>query len=1006
MTIAQTLEVVHGLVNNVKVVMNDGKRSVDGIWKALDTMQQIVSDINKMKRDCLKRESRRWLSPPDPSPNYNIAREIHRDETATWFCEGSVFAEWNAKGSLLWIHGKPGSGKTILMSTVISEIEKMRKAGLALMAYFFFDFRDTQKQHRRDLLSSLLFQLSARSDFCHHIFSRFYVDHDEGAQQPSDGALAQCLIDMLKVEGQPPIYIIIDALDESPNISGIPTARERVLQFLEDLVGSQLPNTHICVSSRTEVDIRSILEPLASFQVLLHEERGQMADISAYIKSVVHSDRGMRRWTVENQQLVIASLSEKADGMFRWVYCLLDILRRCFPASIPSNLEHLPETLDETYERILRRIDKVKRQFAHRLFQCLAVSVRPLLVEELGAILAFRFDAGALPQFNTGWRLGDVEEAVLSACSTLITVIHVNGSRIVQFSHSSVKEFLASDRLASASEDLSHYHIIPHQAHATLAQACLVVLLQLDDRIDRGSIKEVPLVNYAAQHWFEHGQFENVSESFTIRDATIRLFDRKRPQFAAWIWIYDMDDPWREPMPTDHPERPEAPPLYYAIHCRLRWLIEHLIATYPRHIDARGGYYHSSWIAAFHIGDFDIAWSLLRSGADVNAIDNWGTNPLHYAAEVGRADLVRSLLEHNVDVDLPTSISRLTALGLTSYVGSVEVSRLLIRHGADVNTRTRDDWTPLNRASKQGHLNLVLFLIEIGADVNSPNHKGVTPLHSAASKGHLDIVKVLIESGADFIRHNDDSKTPLDLAFDNGELEVLNFLSGYMAGETSPAGMVKSHMPTLRPRYKPPNTTVQPLRKPREKDKRPDSERPSLHTASKDGWLAIIQSLLDRGSDINERDNLGLTALHAASEYGKLEVAKLLIERGANVNSRSRGGLTPLAYASRFGHLEVTRLLLDHGANVNAKSRNGCSVLHAASMGGYLHVALLLVERGVDVDAPNYYGMTPRQVAIAYGSHGISKFLSEHTRYVRVKYSGLWKIQDHNPELPEAGGGK
>ena len=191
----------------------------------------------------------------------------------------------------------------------------MRKAGLALMAYFFFDFRDAQKQHRRDLLSSLLFQLSARSDACHRIFARFYLDHDEGAQQPSDDELSKCLTDLLKVEGQPPTYIIIDALDESPNISGMPTAREKVLQFLEELVGSQLPNARLCVSSRTEIDIRSILEPLARFRVSLHEESGQMADISGFIKSVVHSDRNMRRWSEENKKLVIDTLSEKADGV-------------------------------------------------------------------------------------------------------------------------------------------------------------------------------------------------------------------------------------------------------------------------------------------------------------------------------------------------------------------------------------------------------------------------------------------------------------------------------------------------------------------------------------------------------------------------------------------------------------------------------------------------------------------------------------------------------------------
>ena len=200
-------------------------------------------------------------------------------------------------------------------STIIREVDRMRKAGLALMAYFFFDFRDTQKQHRRDLLSSLLFQLSARSDACHDIFSRFYLDNDGGAQQPSDDALSQCLTDMLEVPGQPSAYIIIDALDESPNVSGTPTARENVLQFLEDLVGLKLPNVHICVSSRPEIDIQTILEPLAMFNISLHEESGQMEDILGYVKSFVHSDRNMRRWTAENRQLVIDRLSEKADGM-------------------------------------------------------------------------------------------------------------------------------------------------------------------------------------------------------------------------------------------------------------------------------------------------------------------------------------------------------------------------------------------------------------------------------------------------------------------------------------------------------------------------------------------------------------------------------------------------------------------------------------------------------------------------------------------------------------------
>ncbi len=182
------------------------------------------------------------------------------------------------------------------------------------MAYFFFDFRDTRKQHRRGLLS-LLFQLSAKSDACYRIFSRLYFDHDEGARQPSDLALFKCLKEMLEVEGQPATYLIVDALDECPNISGMPTAREKILEFLEELNGLQLPNVHICVSSRPEFDIRTSLEPLAPFRISLHEETGQKADISSYINSVMHSDRMLRRWSAEHKKLVIDSLTDKAGGM-------------------------------------------------------------------------------------------------------------------------------------------------------------------------------------------------------------------------------------------------------------------------------------------------------------------------------------------------------------------------------------------------------------------------------------------------------------------------------------------------------------------------------------------------------------------------------------------------------------------------------------------------------------------------------------------------------------------
>ena len=183
------------------------------------------------------------------------------------------------------------------------------------MAYFYFDFRDTEKQHLRGLLSSLIFQLSAESDPCYQILSHLYSDHAGGTREPSEDALLQCLVEMLEVPGQPARYIIIDALDECPNFSGMPTAREQVLEFLEHLFKLKLPDVYICVSSRAEIDIRNTLEPLEPFRVSLHDEGGQKADISSYINAVVQSDQRMRRWREGDKQLVINTLSDKVDGM-------------------------------------------------------------------------------------------------------------------------------------------------------------------------------------------------------------------------------------------------------------------------------------------------------------------------------------------------------------------------------------------------------------------------------------------------------------------------------------------------------------------------------------------------------------------------------------------------------------------------------------------------------------------------------------------------------------------
>jgi hypothetical protein len=199
-------------------------------------------------------------------------------------------------------------------STIIKEVETTCKLGLASLAIYYCDFREDQKKDLRGLLSSVLFQLCDQSVPYYDILSAFYSAHRDGAQSPRDDELAQCLKDLLNLPGQAPVYLIIDALDECPDTSALSSPREGVLMILEDLIDSQLPNLRICVTSRPEADIKPVLEPLSFWSVSLHDENGQREDIENYIKSVVNTNKKMRRWTPEHKQLVIDVVTSRANG--------------------------------------------------------------------------------------------------------------------------------------------------------------------------------------------------------------------------------------------------------------------------------------------------------------------------------------------------------------------------------------------------------------------------------------------------------------------------------------------------------------------------------------------------------------------------------------------------------------------------------------------------------------------------------------------------------------------
>ena len=430
----------------------------------------------------------------------------------------------------------------------------------------------------------------------------------------------------------------------------------------------------------------------------------------------------------------------------------MEALRHCLPPSVRRTLDELPESLDETYERVLKEIKKPNRDHALRLLQCLVVATRPLGVEELAEVLAVDFDdAEGIPKLNPNWRWEDREQALLSSCSSLIAIVE-SGVRIVQFSHFSVKEFLTSTRLATLG-GFSHYHIALEPAHIILAQACMSVLLRLDQNDVQNSS---PLARYAAEHWVAHVQFGKATSC--LRKAMETLFDLDKPYFEAWLQLHDIDTDDIES--TFRPFTPllksHATPLYYAALCGFRYLVEHLTVKNPKHVNATGGYYVAPLIAALKAGHFQTAKFLHDNGAHPNVTGYDGKTPLHAAAWHREFEMVQVLLDYKADVNAQSTVgetplhfaSRRRPWNLGLDLSLPKVARLLLEHGADVNARRNDRFTALHIAAKARKVEVVRVLLEHGADVGAETENGETAFQLARKVEDTEVEKLLSEHSA------------------------------------------------------------------------------------------------------------------------------------------------------------------------------------------------------------------------------------------------------------------
>jgi ankyrin repeat protein len=365
-------------------------------------------------------------------------------------------------------------------------------------------------------------------------------------------------------------------------------------------------------------------------------------------------------------------------------------------------------------------------------------------------------------------------------------IVDDGNSHVVQFSHFSVKEYLTSDRLANASRDVSCYHILPESAHTILAQACLGVILRLDDHAYEGNAGDIPLADYAAEHWVDHTRFKDVSSR--VQDAMKVLFDADKPHLAACLRLHPIDE-GEDWYPFVNASMPLGAPLYYASLHGFHDLAKHLAVKHPEHVNARDARLVSPLVAALSREHFEVAELLHEHGADVNVRGNGGRMSLHVASRSGLVGTARWLLNHGADANAQKH-DGWTPLHLATGNQNVEIVQMLLEHNVDIHAQNNRGEAALHLAlCDQGprfHIMILQLLLDRDADVNVRDNEGSTPLHFSSHsdidgiprRGSVEGTRLLLEHGASMDAENNKGETPFQVALEEGYHEMAEFLWG------------------------------------------------------------------------------------------------------------------------------------------------------------------------------------------------------------------------------------
>ncbi|KAH8813963.1 hypothetical protein DL96DRAFT_1821165 [Flagelloscypha sp. PMI_526] len=871
----------------------DGKAKLNA---QVEAMHHDVKHLRVRADKSIFRSIRTWLTPIDQTAKLDAGIRIRAKSTCGWLLDHPKVTEWRKEGGLCWLHGGMGTGKTIITSHIIETL--LDHQAECIVAYFYFEFTNPATLSEEALFRSLVAQLSVMSE---NISQQLYQQHKHGALQPQLSTLHTSLSDIVKTTALP-VYIVIDALDEFPT-----SQRKFLLATLSQL--HNVTNLRAMVTSRDEFDIHQALSGKVTVDFPIESEMlGH--DIATFVDQALAVEK-WKSWPITEVQGIRHTLIGKADGMFRMVACLMEVLNQAQTTEeMHHALKHLPSTLSDTYCYILDTIPSTLRAKADTLLRILCVAFEPLSILELSALLAVELgdptDPDNLPVYREKLRYHEPHNIIgLGTALVRRSIVERDGlddtpneTVVLQLSHASVKEFLLRETRHQLlfNDDL---------AHETTARACLALLMYNENRNESKPIADT---RYARFNWWSHVPPRHSAQLFSLQKEMFKTFPWTKSSAA------DELKPLRlcvlEPSEPNFNIRQS--PLVFAAAGNLVQMLKFLLDG-PFQYAVRS--LNESLSAAILTGSqAEVLAALLANGADASTIYD-GLGLLCYAADLGSAHAVQLLIEKGADVNMQAG-GYGSVLQVAAQNGNDTIVRYLIGKGADVNMQGGYYGSAMQAAAHQGHHTVVQYLVEKGADVNMQGGWYGSGLRAAAQQGHHTVVQYLVEKGADVDMRGGVYGSALQAAAQNEHDTIVRYLVEKGADVNMDGGVLGS----------------------------------ALRAAAQNGNETMVRYLVEKGADVNQHGVLNGSALLAATRNGNNTIVRYLVEKGADVNVH--GGTTGSALwaAAENGNDTIVRYLVENGADVNMREGWLGSALQAATRQGHHTVVQYLIKKGADVD--------------------------------------------------------